>query len=547
MATITSVGSGLWSAAGTWDAGVPADGDDVVIASGHEIEFDVDQSAWATGIYSLVNAATSVIKLTRTAGTYCMKLRGGMTVNLYCTIDAGTVDDPIPTGTKHHIWWLAGNGGFNGQYGGVIKSYGANPTYKFIRTSGVEAVGQTRLEVDTDVSGDIWATGDTIRICDINGFDAQTTTISGIGTDYIDITDALTAEKSAGSYIVLMERNIKFEMVQAGSSWGFVRYSNKEYLFVNTYFPQSGGSGILQDPTNTNYFEGCTCAVYRYATKDFYTRYVDCIFTGDAGADTDYSFTAASYPSFTDCIFIGHYKTYFPKSISPIFRNCKFIGCERAFWVSYGVELFDCEFMGNGANLFSTYGKMKNCLFSSGDDALVPKTNEYPLACSVDHNQVSDAYKAWSLGGITASVSSPLPSGFDIAYLTTLSSAADHGYWNKLFTVPAGKTINIEVQLRKSTSMTYLPRVWVALSKDNPFHEPDMIVDEFTMTDSVDTWESDTFTVSNGTDYDQDYELYFVGMNATGSMYSAYRISSSGSGGTVIRNVPIPIFLKRRP
>ena len=32
MATITSVSSGNWSAPGTWDTGVPADGDDVVIA-----------------------------------------------------------------------------------------------------------------------------------------------------------------------------------------------------------------------------------------------------------------------------------------------------------------------------------------------------------------------------------------------------------------------------------------------------------------------------------------------------------------------------------
>ena len=48
MATRTSVGSGLWSAAGTWDTGVPVDGDTVVIAAGHNVQVDsaVDQSAW---------------------------------------------------------------------------------------------------------------------------------------------------------------------------------------------------------------------------------------------------------------------------------------------------------------------------------------------------------------------------------------------------------------------------------------------------------------------------------------------------------------------
>ena len=50
MATRTSVGSGLWSSVGTWDTGVPVDGDDVVIASGHVIEFDANQSAFVTGV-----------------------------------------------------------------------------------------------------------------------------------------------------------------------------------------------------------------------------------------------------------------------------------------------------------------------------------------------------------------------------------------------------------------------------------------------------------------------------------------------------------------
>lgn len=53
MATITSVGSGNWSAAGTWDAGVPADNDTVVIAAGHAVTFDVDQSGFANGIAGL--------------------------------------------------------------------------------------------------------------------------------------------------------------------------------------------------------------------------------------------------------------------------------------------------------------------------------------------------------------------------------------------------------------------------------------------------------------------------------------------------------------
>jgi hypothetical protein len=66
MATITSVGSGLWSAAATWDAGVPVDDSVVIIAAGHVVEFDVDQSGFANGIDGLT--ITGTLKLTRTAG-----------------------------------------------------------------------------------------------------------------------------------------------------------------------------------------------------------------------------------------------------------------------------------------------------------------------------------------------------------------------------------------------------------------------------------------------------------------------------------------------
>lgn len=48
MATRTSVGSGLWSVAGTWDS-APADDDLVVIAAGHEVIMDTDLSGW-TGL-----------------------------------------------------------------------------------------------------------------------------------------------------------------------------------------------------------------------------------------------------------------------------------------------------------------------------------------------------------------------------------------------------------------------------------------------------------------------------------------------------------------
>jgi hypothetical protein len=55
MATITSVQSGNWSDAATWDNGVPADGDIVIVEYGHNVVVDVDMSGYATGIYLTVS------------------------------------------------------------------------------------------------------------------------------------------------------------------------------------------------------------------------------------------------------------------------------------------------------------------------------------------------------------------------------------------------------------------------------------------------------------------------------------------------------------
>lgn len=68
MATRTSVGSGRWSDAATWDTGVPADGDTAVIAAGHTVIFDADQSAFATGVILTINGTLQAATDLRVSG-----------------------------------------------------------------------------------------------------------------------------------------------------------------------------------------------------------------------------------------------------------------------------------------------------------------------------------------------------------------------------------------------------------------------------------------------------------------------------------------------
>jgi len=126
------------------------------------------------------------------------------------------------------------------------------------------------------------------------------------------------------------------------------------------------------------------------------------------------------------------------------------------------------------------------------------------------------------------------PDGYTQACAHALESATYPAFWYKKFTVPAGQIYSIEVQLRKSTSMAYLPRVYLMASIGNPLAGA-APVDTFTMTNSTDTWESDTFTVDNSAgDYDLDYALWFVGQNATGSVYSAYKLRQLNTDLTLV-------------
>ena len=77
MATVTSVASGNWGTAGTWDSGVPVNGDTVVIAEGHEVRFNVDQSGFANGLAALT--INGVLHCSYSTDDQCLKMNGNIT------------------------------------------------------------------------------------------------------------------------------------------------------------------------------------------------------------------------------------------------------------------------------------------------------------------------------------------------------------------------------------------------------------------------------------------------------------------------------------
>lgn len=77
MATITSAKSGNWGTTSTWVGGVvPTNGDSAIIAEGHQVMFNVDQSGFANGLTGLT---INGILYWNNAGVTCLKMNGNIT------------------------------------------------------------------------------------------------------------------------------------------------------------------------------------------------------------------------------------------------------------------------------------------------------------------------------------------------------------------------------------------------------------------------------------------------------------------------------------
>ena len=113
MATVTSTKSGDWSDATVWTGGtgVPADNDTVVIASGHIVTFNVDNSAFTNGIAGIT--VTGTLNFSSTTGTYGLKIKAATSINGAGTVNIGTSGSPIPFAARHSItggagWFITG-------------------------------------------------------------------------------------------------------------------------------------------------------------------------------------------------------------------------------------------------------------------------------------------------------------------------------------------------------------------------------------------------------------------------------------------------------
>jgi hypothetical protein len=549
MATITSngTGGGLWSATATWNGGaVPVDDDTVVIASGDTVTYDVDWSSDVTypnGVNSIT--VTGTLKLSRSAGTYYFKLKTGATFTGAGTFDCGTSGDQIPFTAKHTV--NLKNGAIGNSI--IFTVYCQSPTIPYVRLSNEENTSATRLEIDTDVTGDLWAVNDTVSICNINGGrNVESRTISDIQSTYIDISAGLTASKLQGSYVVLETRHVNFigtaTLVNTNASTipnitggrfynadGSRAVRNKftiDKTLLHTANMALAGGGYK---VSNSVFLNCTSG-----TREMDGSYINnCAFIGCSTCVQDTVFVYMDR-----CLFAGNITGL--SSVYGTFNDCQFIGNGTGLYKVNNYIISNCIFSGCATNISSYSGIAINCLFGGATDFAIDTTRQVPqISISYNHNQTDSAIKAVTMGGNVASQTSVKPSGYQGSQLHTLASETYENFYYIPFNVPAGESVSVEVQLRKDASMTYLPRAYLTRGMI-VYQLPTSftLVDSFTMTDSTDTWETDTFSIDNsaGTT-DKDYTLWFVGKNASGNMYSAYDITTQGGSGGAVSIQPI--------
>lgn len=550
MATRTSVGSGAWGTAGTWDTGVPIDGDDVVIASGHTVTFNVDQSAFTTGIGLTI---MGTLTHTTTTGVYCLFAKTGASIVGAGTWNIGTSGTPIPFAAKHTItgaagWYVDGNAGL------TMTVYGAEPSIKYVKLSGDEAIGQTVLSVDTNVTADIWAAGDSVYIISAyNSFETRTIAAGGIAADAITITEALTGNRVTGDYVILLSRNISF--ISSNNTRQLYRVgSTTNKLNIGSGFFK-GVNGTSIDTCHYANISGGVFHNQNYAVSSCHYGTFSGITTCGYGSAGGVIYNS-SYSSFSNSSIIGYYPRGVYAGSNYTIRNILFdktptVGAGAFDAISYSTinnvtantndlctNTPHCTYLNSNFNT-SRYGinnadrlSLYNCVFSNAPENYLYANTAYPYinTQSEDHDGVDGALKAWCKGGVVTSQVTVKPDGYTQAYLLDPESAVYPVFFTKQFSVEPGKTVSVEVQLRKDASMTYLPRVYLMASIGNPLAGATP-VDTFTMTDSTNTWESDTFTIANNTDYDQDYTLWFVAKNATDNAYAAYDITTEGGSG----------------
>ncbi len=591
MATITTAQSGNFDATATWVGGVvPVDGDAIVIAAGHVLTWNVDKSAWTTGVagITITSAEGTPAQLTvpTSGGPYVLPLKTGTSIQgtnaankgqLYI----GSAGTPIPNTTyiKLDLFTTAQ---IVCQYLDV-QIFGTEPANKFVRTLNAESAAATVIETDTDVSAD-WAAGDLLIFANTRAASnsLQTATIQSISGSTITLTAGLTYAVNAGAYLVKANRNV--EIVSSIASFAQV---------ISVY--QSSVPGTWQcairqaTQARTGYGAGTTSvtaspAIHTFSgiISGFSAGLVDAMNAVIIGVIANVSSMIAA----TSLGVSSGYKISGPLigasgsgincragllTPTSLIACCNFgvrgelndiagtvIGCVTGIDNSSAILRRGSVIGGSGndANTrdISTpvgvvwgYGTSLRSATQVGQYLFSEDKTPGPRVLIQDYADGSGVpqpgYLAWWTHGgkgATEAYSAPThgtppwnTTTIPYVHRSTFESAAARNYWETEFTVPAGATLTIHVYARKSaTGMTATPKFRIIDPNREWGHASEALA-EATMTDNADTWQTHTLTHQNTGIVEKPVLLRVQGTNASGTMFWNYDSSFGGAAQTV--------------
>jgi len=578
MATRTFTYGGvdhLWSTVGNWDTGVPVDTDTAVIPLTQTCIFDVNQSAFGTGITLQVAGELDFA----TDGTvWYLKLAADFSPT--GTVSVGTSGTPIPAAPDAAASPAVGTIAFNGVFS--LKASGA-VKYEMWgeQRAGRDVTDRTQNAGDSEIR---LATGFTLRKPDrivvsraVAGANARVLTVESYnaGTRVVTLSAPLAAAVAVGDRVALLSRCIEMvnltnntttiTSVPAGTTIKGVRF------YANNYYPVSNatGFGAVEYCTSEtggatyDFFRGCAgtfkfCHCYNGRSLAYGTDgaiHEDAL-VFQAGALAAYTTVRCT---FTRCEVWNTASAAFSNDASS--HSCIFDACS-VNWCSLGMAnggtlhrffgcsannctngafaagtLYDCEFTnctstGCTTDVYRCYADLKlyNCLFGSGTEwswalANAPKWVRW---VSNAHDQTAANISAYMRGGALSTQTGVKPTGRTRAYQIVLSSATDYGWFDfpsgETILLDAGETITFDVWLRQNeAALTNEPQWQIVDPANDPLvdstksalasYAPDL---------SADTWYQGTVAYTNPGTSPLPVKLRLIGRDATATIYGEF-------------------------
>lgn len=442
----TTQKDGSWSDTAVWAGGVlPADSETVAV--NHNITYDYDNSAMTNGYGAVTIATGKALTASSAAGNYYLKLKastGGAGA-----LKAGTsLGVPYPAGSVFTIH-------LNGNYANatsLINLFCLEPTYRRVALTATANVGATTLDVDTDLTGDIWAAGNLVNIVDIAApypdSEQRTIAVGGISSTQITITSGLTNSKAAGSYIYLISRNVKIIGNDYSNGLAVVNSSGIVYAEIRSlgYCHGFGSSAPV-------IFGGTIDVGYGFNGLNGQIHSVMC----GSGAAANFPFlgNAFNYTIHSDCIITGW--IYGFRGGGLVFNGTEILctattGIDNGGYGLWNYKFLGCNLHHNGKDFSGGIFKAYNTTFGSTIEFYgynsAQRNSSLEYSESYNHDNISGAFRAWTRGGITSSTTSNPPTGRVRCYNHVCESATYPCWHQREILVEAGRTLRVRVWLK---------------------------------------------------------------------------------------------------